>query len=56
MRSDGGSWRILAHHIKKRPFYLNMMRVTVIEKPSSEERVMVTRARKPAAMCRASNA
>ena len=38
-------WRVVAiffaHHIKKRP-YLNMMRVTVIDKHSSEERVMVT--------------
>ena len=32
----------LAHHTKKRPFYLNMMPVTDIDKPSSEERVMVT--------------
>ena len=31
-----------AHHTKKRPYHLNMMRVTVIDKPSSEERVMVT--------------
>ena len=30
------------HHTKKRPYHLNMMRVTVIDKPSSEERVMVT--------------
>jgi hypothetical protein len=27
---------------KKRPYHLNMMRVTVIDKPRSEERVMVT--------------
>ena len=38
-------WRVerfLVHHTKKRPYHLNMMRVTVIDKPSSEERVMVT--------------
>ena len=32
---------MFVHHTKTRP-YLNMMRVTVIDKPSSEERVMVT--------------
>ena len=37
-----GRASFLAHHIKKSPYHLNMMRVTVIDKPSSEERVMVT--------------
>ena len=44
MRSDGWVERFFffVHHTKKRPYHLNMMRVTVIDKPSSEERVMVT--------------
>ena len=41
-RSDGGSGVFFSRHTKKRPYHLNMMRVTVIDKPRSEERVMVT--------------
>ena len=41
LRSNRGV-AIFFRHIKKSPYHLNMMRVTVIDRPSSEERVMVT--------------